>query len=211
MICANCSTNVPAGSSYCPKCGQALSENAKSLPGQSPAAQLRERIAEAATANDTEQELWHGGYSPKAMIGYWLLAGVVTIAAIVVSVIVPLPVVWLAAGVIAATLWIVFACYLGYERLSVEYTLTNQRFVHKSGILRRKSNRVEVIDIDDVTYEQGLVERMMGVGTIKLLSSDVSDPKLTLRGIDDVQRIANLIDSTRREERRKRGLHIETV
>ena len=93
-------------------------------------------------------------------------------------------------------------------RLSVDYTLTNQRFIHQVGFLRRVSNRVEVIDIDDVQYEQGLFERMFGVGTIKVLSSDVSDPKLWLKGIDDVQRVANLIDNARRDERRKRGLYV---
>ena len=72
-------------------------------------------------------------------------------------------------------------------------------------------NRIEVIDIDDVTVEQGLIERMFGVGTIRLLSSDTSDPKLFLRGIDDVKRVAAMIDDVRRDERRKRGMYIETV
>jgi hypothetical protein len=70
---------------------------------------------------------------------------------------------------------------------------------------------VEVIDIDDVSYSQGPIERLLGVGTIKLLSSDVSDPQLILRGIDDVQRVATLIDNARREERRRRGLYLESV
>jgi hypothetical protein len=52
---------------------------------------------------------------------------------------------------------------------------------------------------------------MFGVGTIKLLSSDLSDPKLVLRGIDDVRRVANVIDDARREERRKRAVYMETV
>jgi membrane protein YdbS with pleckstrin-like domain len=212
MICANCSTNIPAGASFCPQCGQALAASTMAAAEPSPAAQLRERPTPGAAAgSDAEQELWRGGFSPKAMLGYWLLAAVVTIAALAASAIVPLPLVWLVAGVVTVTLWLVFAGYLVYERLSVEYTLTTQRFIHKTGILRRLTNRIEAIDIDDVTFEQGLFERMVGVGTIKLLSSDISDPRLTLRGIDDVQRVANLIDSTRRDERRKRGLHIETV
>lgn len=167
-----------------------------------------------ATAGESnaEQQLWQGGFSPKAMVGYWLLAAVVTVAAIVVSVLFPdQPLVWIVAAVVAAALWLAFAGYLLYERLSVEYTLTTQRLVHKSGILRRVANRIEVIDVDDVTYEQGIVERMVGVGTIKILSSDTSHPKLILRGIDDVQRISNLIDDTRCDERRKRAMYIETV
>ena len=96
-------------------------------------------------------------------------------------------------------------------RLSVEYTLTTQRLIHKHGLLHRVTNRVEVIDIDDVSYSQGPIERLLGVGTIKLLSSDVSDPQLVLRGIDNVQKVATLIDNARREERRRRGLYLESV
>jgi hypothetical protein len=77
--------------------------------------------------------------------------------------------------------------------------------------LSRTTNRVEVIDIDDVQVQQGFVERMLGVGTIKLLSSDTSDPVLSLRGIADVNRVATLIDNARRDERRKRGLYVEAV
>jgi hypothetical protein len=43
------------------------------------------------------------------------------------------------------------------------------------------------------------------------LSSDTSDPKLFLKGIDDVKRVADLIDDARRSERRKRGMYIESV
>ena len=38
-----------------------------------------------------------------------------------------------------------------------------------------------------------------------------SDPSLVLRGIDNVQQVASMIDNARRDERRKRGLYMETV
>jgi uncharacterized membrane protein YdbT with pleckstrin-like domain len=117
----------------------------------------------------------------------------------------------MAGAAIVVVLWLSLLGYLLYERLSVEYTLTNHRFIHQTGILRRVTNRIETIDIDDVTFEQGIIERMFGVGTIRLLSSDTSDPKLFLKGIDDVKRVANLIDDARRSERRKRGMYIESV
>jgi uncharacterized membrane protein YdbT with pleckstrin-like domain len=207
MLCPDCKTQVPADAAFCPKCGRRMSP-----AGVSPADKLRTaQSAAAASSNDPEQTLWHGGYSFKAMYGYWLVALLVTIAALVASVMLPNPITWLVAVVLAIAIWVVFGLYYLIMRLSVDYTLTNQRFIHKRGLLSRVTNRVEVIDIDDVTYEQGLVERMFGVGTIKMLSSDVSDPKLLLPGIDDVQRVSELIDRARREERRRRGLYVETV
>jgi uncharacterized membrane protein YdbT with pleckstrin-like domain len=207
MLCTSCSTDVPAGSAFCPKCGQKL--------GDAPdAASLAQRIrgAERSASDDAEQQLWHGSYSPKAMYGHWFLAAVVTLLAIAVSVVFfAVGFVAIAAGVIVLVMWLSLGAFLLYERLSVDYSLTSQRFVHQTGILRRVTNRIEVIDIDDVTVEQGIFERMFGVGTIKLLSSDTSDPKLLLRGIDDVKRVATMIDDARRDERRKRGMYIETV
>lgn len=145
------------------------------------------------------------------MIGSWVLAGVVTIAGVVLCALVPTPITWMAVGAAVPVFWLALLGYLLYQRLAVDYSLTTQRFVHQKGVLRRVTNRIEVIDIDDVTVEQGFVERMFGVGSIKLLSSDTSDPKLLLRGIDDVKRVATLIDDARRDERRKRGLYMEAV
>jgi uncharacterized membrane protein YdbT with pleckstrin-like domain len=210
MLCPACSTDIANGSVFCPKCGHRLSEPAPETAA-TPAQQLRAGNRVAASS-EPEQQLWHGSYSPKAMYGSWLLAAVVTLVAIVVSILFfAVPFVAMAAGVIVVVLWLCLLGYLLYERMSVEYTLTNHRFIHQTGILRRVTNRIETIDIDDVTFEQGIIERMFGVGTIRLLSSDTSDPKLHLKGIDDVKRVANLIDDARRSERRKRGMYIESV
>jgi uncharacterized membrane protein YdbT with pleckstrin-like domain len=211
MQCPACSTTVPEASAFCPKCGQRLS--AAPQPAVAPTAADKMRAAKASTAPsaEPEQQLWRGSFSPKAMIGCWFWAGLITILAIAACFLIPNPITWIIAAVVVPLAWLLPAMYLLYERLSVDYTLTNQRLMHKTGLLRRVSNRIEVIDIDDVTYEQGIIERIFGVGTIKLLSSDVSDPKVLLRGIEDVQRVATLIDNARREERRKRGLYMEAV
>jgi hypothetical protein len=89
--------------------------------------------------------------------------------------------------------------------------LTTQRFIHESGILRRVNNRIEVLDIDDITFEQGLFERLTGVGTIRIMSHDRSDPDLVLRGIQNVPAVAKLMDDARLAERRRRGLHVEQI
>ena len=52
----------------------------------------------------------------------------------------------------------------------------------------RTTDRIEVIDIDDVTFRQGMVERALGVGTIVIESSDRTHPRLVLAGIDNVSR-----------------------
>jgi uncharacterized membrane protein YdbT with pleckstrin-like domain len=160
---------------------------------------------QADSDQDVEQNLWTGGYSGKAMYGTWLLGGLVTIG-LVAGMFAFLPV-----GFGIPVLWIFMGVAFAYKKLSVHYELTTQRFIHKTGILKRVTDRIEVIDIDDVTYEQGIVQRMLGVGTIRIASSDRTHPELVLSGIDGVQQVADTIDDIRRKERRKRGLHIESI
>jgi hypothetical protein len=68
-----------------------------------------------------------------------------------------------------------------------------------------------VIDINDVTLSQGVIERMFNVGTIHVQSSDVTHPDLHLVGIENVRDVTDLIDNTRRKERERRGLFMENV
>jgi uncharacterized membrane protein YdbT with pleckstrin-like domain len=194
------------------------SDPAKSeLPAASkPTAAPQEAMAPATRrvpADDTEVELWVGNYSGKEMIINWVVASLVTVAAIAVVAIFFLQVwqAWAIAMGAVALMWIWLGLLLLYRKWGVAYRLTNQRFVHRRGLLAIRTDRIETIDIDDVAFTQGIFERMLGVGTIRIQSTDRSDPELILRGIDKVQEVASLMDGARRKERVRRGLHIEAT
>jgi membrane protein YdbS with pleckstrin-like domain len=108
-------------------------------------------------------------------------------------------------------MWIFLLLRLIYLQLSVHYTLTSQRFIHERGLLWRQQDRIETIDVDDVTVQQGPVQRMLGIGTVRITSSDRTTPEFMIVGIENVRQVAAMIDETRRAERRKRGVHIESV
>lgn len=183
----------------------------------SPAQRLAAMAVKGANANaEPEESLWSGGYSSKAMIGAWILCLVLSIALIFGMVILPgilgekveKNIVWSVGTGVAITFWGIAASIYAYRRLGVFYELTTQRLIHKHGILVRTTDRIELIEIDDVAFTQGPVQRMLNVGCIKLTSSDRSHPQLNLLGIDDVSRVSGLIDDARRKERRRRALHI---
>lgn len=182
-----------------------------------PDADPRERLQQAAAAKrdnqgDPETPLWAGSYSPRAMIGSWVGGAVATVAAVVVGLLASLSGTgWLVLLAGVGLVWLALAGWYGYRRLSVHYQLTTQRLIHEAGLLWRTVDRVELIDVDDVTYRQGPVERLLSVGTIVVTSSDRTTPELRLPGIDSVREVADLIDDARRKERRSRSLHIEAV
>ena len=166
MICNACGAEMAEGSVFSPKCGQRLEGD--DLPGaaDSPAKgsnTVTERFKDAArersaAGDEQEEELWEGSYSAKAMIGSWLLGAIGTIAAGVGCIMFIPGVGILVFLVIAALIWIGLGGLYLYRRWSVHYKLTSQRFIHKEGILRQVTDRIEVIDMDDValmTYTSG--------------------------------------------------------
>lgn len=162
--------------------------------------------------DEEESHIWDGSYSHLAMIGTWVAGGLITVIVPILALLTSLPGgYWLGLIGLLALLWIGMWGLYAYRRYSVHYKLSSQRFVHESGLLWRTVDRVELIDIDDVTYVQGPIERAFGVGTIELSSSDKTTPELSLPGIADVRVVADMIDDARRKERRSRGLHIEQV
>lgn len=211
MKCKACGAELAEGAVFCHACGAKVQGAATEGPvpaaggDDSPAVGLR-----TGRRDDPETELWQGAYSGKAMLGSFVLAGIISIVCIAVGFLVPPPgpVVGFVA---AAVVWAFVLAVLMYRRMNSFYRLTSQRFFHQSGILTRVTDRVEVIQMDDVTYTQGLFERLVGVGTIKITSSDPTHPELIIPGIADVQNVAEIIDQARRRELTRRGLRIESV
>ena len=165
--------------------------------------------------NDVERLIWQGGYAFKSMLGACLGAALVTaLMVIAVNWIQSLHdnrTVLTTMVALIFLIWSGLLCAAAYRKLARRYEITTQRIIHRSGILLRSVDRIEMIDIDDVTYQQGPIQTLMNVGTIQLLSSDTSHPNLRMPGISNVSNVANMIDDARRMERRKRGIHIERI
>jgi len=182
------------------------------VPPPTPSERFRETAAaRQGQEEEPEKDLWQDRYSPKAMISAWALSGLITLALVVLAFwLWNRYVTWTVVAVVVL-LWLYQLSVMKYRQWNVRYRLTSQRLIHETGILRRVTDRIEVIDIDDVTFEQRLLERLVGVGTIRISSSDKTHPELSLPGIDNVKEVSEQIDDIRRSERRRRGLHIEAI
>lgn len=199
MQCPQCASDAPAGSEFCPKCGAQLAA--------SPTTQQRAtaRPRPGTGGDDTEQEIWTGTYSPKAMTGVWVVLGLVTIAGLVVGGLQGLDgMMWSILIGIIVLAWLVSLAVLLVRRLGIKYRLTSQRLFHERGVITRQIDRIEVIKMDDVTCKQGLLERMLGTGSIKIESSDQSDPVFVMIGVDNVREVTDLIDQARRADQVRR-------
>jgi len=215
MNCESCGAEVAPESAFCPHCGARVedTDGDASDVAAIPRTAGAHRLQPGGRGNSNsvqEDELWSGTYSAKAMVGPAIGLGVLTIVALVAASFGGL-IGWAIAGIGAVLLWALLGLMILYRRMTVAYRLTTYRFFHETGLLSRTRNRIEVIDINDVTLSQGIVERMFNVGTIHIQSSDVTHPDLYLPGIEDVRHVTDLIDNTRRAERQRRGLFMENI
>jgi membrane protein YdbS with pleckstrin-like domain len=216
MECPHCGEQISQQSRFCPQCGGNIGGGKLAAGNESDSTTPQNKLRSAANrgADDLgpEVKLWEGTYSKFAMIGAWVGAAVVSLASVVIGLFGALSGgAWLAIVGANAALWLALVARYFYLRFSRHYTLTNQRFTHMRGLLWRQTDRIETIDIDDVAFNQGPIERMFGIGTVRITSSDQSHPELSLPGIENVQTVAASIDDARRNERRRRGLYIESV
>jgi hypothetical protein len=209
MKCGQCGGEVPAASAFCPHCGAQLAVAAAGARSEGRDAAVS-KLRPGSGNQPTEEDLWSGTYSPKAMVGPAFGLGIITVIGLVAAILLGGAglIVWTIAAVV---LWALLALVVWYKRLTVRYRLTNFRFFHETGLLNRVRNRIEVIDINDVTLQQKLIERMFDVGSIHIQSSDVTHPDIYLPGIENVREVTDLIDNTRRAERQRRGVFMENI
>lgn len=228
MKCPVCDGTSAEGAVFCQQCGARLPEEDRFSDEASSqtAVDSRDAAPDAATAQDSgrattsdssrrriidvpEEILWEGTYSPKGMLGAIVGAGVATIAVFIVALAFTDGVLRTILLVSIVVLWLIVAARLVARRLGISYKLTNQMLYHRRGVLTRVTDRIELIEVHDVTYEQSLFNRLVNVGRIKISSADRTDPTFYLRGVEEVERIAQLIDKARRAEQVRRGRRID--
>jgi membrane protein YdbS with pleckstrin-like domain len=211
-FCSHCGARLEAGDDKARQDADASEPNAGRGSAKIARGSAGGKRGNSRGAQPAEQELWSGTYSPKAMIGPAIGCVVVSVLSMIaVAAFSNTPGSRWALVIGLAVLWTALGLTLLYRRITVRYRLTTYRLFHDTGLLSRTGNRIEVIDVDDVTVHQRIIERMFGVGTINIASSDRTDPNLRLPGIENVRDVADLIDGTRRAERHRRGLHIESI
>lgn len=72
---------------------------------------------------------------------------------------------------------------------SSHYTLTNQRLKIRLGWLSKRVDEIELYRIKDVEFKADMFERMWGVGTIRIISTQSTDKVRVISGIKNAEKI----------------------
>lgn len=84
---------------------------------------------------------------------------------------------------------------------STHYKVTNQRIIVRTGLIGKKIEEIELIGVKDISVTQSMADRILGVGSITILSTDKTTPELILDDVKDVQSVKDIIRNAVREEK----------
>ncbi len=148
----------------------------------------------ATTPHAGEQIVWTA--RPSAWVAGGVIAGgTLALAAVVVAGIFFWPLFFLAAPIVIAVIVTV-----AIQRSPV-YTLTTQRLRVRTGLIVKHEAEVELYRVTDSRVVQTFFQRIIGIGTIVVVSNDSFSPRLDLRAVPRAfalrEEIRNRVESRR--------------
>ncbi|MCK7546220.1 PH domain-containing protein, partial [Marinobacter bryozoorum] len=78
------------------------------------------------------------------------------------------------------------------------YTVTTKRVLTSRGIFTKSTQEVLMKDICSINVYQGVVERMLGIGAIKIGSAASEDKDIQFFGVPDARTVKDLISRYRK-------------
>lgn len=104
---------------------------------------------------------------------------------------------WVGVAAIAiALLW--FALWPLVRWLSSSYTITDQRIMERTGVIRQTGRNIPLQRVSGVSFEKDVIDRMLGCGTLKIQSSADSTDVIfrDVPDVDNVQRVVTDLMTT---------------
>ena len=91
--------------------------------------------------------------------------------------------------VVLAVLAVLVWAFVPFLRWSTSrYTITNRRLITRSGIITRTGRDIPLYRINDVAYEKGLLDRILGCGTL-VISDATEKAGVVLHDVPRVEKV----------------------
>ncbi|MBN1513166.1 MAG: PH domain-containing protein [Phycisphaerae bacterium] len=167
----------------------------------------------AASPKAPEHDLWAGRthwLHHAGGIGLWLAAAI--LYALLITRIDALSgaAAWYVAGIPILLSALFLGGWLLLRIYGSRYRVTDERLFLDRGILRLTIDQTELIRVDDVRVHKTVVDRLFGLGSVEVLSTDASHHSVTLCGIRGADHVAEII-RTRMRTLRGKSLFIENL
>ena len=127
-----------------------------------------------------EEEIWSGG--PSQWTNFWWF--------VLCLLVIPIP----------------WAIYKFLEVKSTRFTLTTERLRWQWGILSRRTEEVELYRVRDLGFVQPFVQRIVGLGTLEVTSTDERTPVIELKAIKGADEVREYFREATERMRQIRGV-----
>jgi len=170
------------------------------------------------TGIEGEEVVWEARYAMKNFLGRIFVRSLLTLAWIAMAVFTwgydegPVPqAVTIVAGVALLIYWLALISRIILARFGHHYQLTTRRLFVSTGLMRRRRDQLEILRVKDVFTRQSLVERWLKVGTVIVVPDDRDLPTFYLAGVDDPQRVHDLVWHVARAERDGKSVRVQEI
>ena len=100
---------------------------------------------------------------------------------------------------------------LGMPLSFTRYAITEDRFFLETGLFSIRTEEVLLYRVRDISLERKLGQRMFGVGSIRLVSSDKTMPELLIKNIKHPVEVKELLHRQVEEMKTKRRMRFGEI
>ena len=101
--------------------------------------------------------------------------------------------------------------YLGLPLSFTRYAVSDDRLFLSTGLLNIKDEEILLYRVRDLSLSRSLGQRIFGVGTIVVTSSDKSQPVLQIKNVKDPAMVKELIHTQVEEMKIRRRVRVNEV
>jgi uncharacterized membrane protein YdbT with pleckstrin-like domain len=146
-----------------------------------------------------ETELYAGRPSWRALMSFYV--GGIGLAAVVLVILGLLAGEWALAAAIAAALAVLTLLIGWFRRVSTKYLITTQRLRISRGIVRRHVQETRLERVQNVNYNQSVLDRVLGVGTVDFDTAGTDDSEFRFDWVDGPEEVVRAVDQATEEAR----------
>lgn len=143
-----------------------------------------------------ETIIFEGHPSWRSILGFYIKG--ILLVAVIVAALVLLDETGIAAAAGAGVFAIVLV--VGYvRRLFTTYTISNHRLHIRRGIVSRKEQQTQISRVQNVNTNQGVIERLLQIGTVDFDTAAGGDFDFKFAGVADPHEVVEAVHRVQRE------------
>jgi uncharacterized membrane protein YdbT with pleckstrin-like domain len=146
-----------------------------------------------------ERELYEGRPSWRALMSFYAIG--IGVAGLVLVVVGLLADSWGTAVAIAAVI-AALTLVVGYlRRIGTKYLITTQRLRISRGLVRKAVQETRLERVQNVNYQQGVLDRVLGVGSVDFDTAGTDDSEFRFEWVNHPEEVVRAVDRAVEEAR----------